>query len=217
MIDFYQVWHNGEFRDSIENDSSSVKYLELDKYEVPKLANGMDLQEYRLWLMPNSFFESSNPNIGFASARWSEKFPGSPSIEYLLHSFRAMAPTDRFFHSFITAQPHWIEHMNFFHRGMLQYILDGAQALGVTPEALNIQALPMCNSFICRKEVFFEIKDRMEFMFKFYEQKYQHNFQFADNGYGNRVLGCFYERVLMICAASVPELRYIQPLLYWNW
>ena len=214
MIDFYQVWHNDDYRDKI---GPSVKYLKLEDYKVPQPSGNMDMQEYRIWLMPNSVFQSDAKYIGFASARWSEKFKTTPSIEYILHSFRATPPNDRIFHSFITAQPHWIEHMAFFHRGMLPYILDGAQALGLGPENLNHPALPMCNSFICSKDVFFEIKQRMEFLFNFYEQRYQHKFEFFDNGYGDRVLGCFYERVLMIAAASVPNVRYIQPIMYWQW
>lgn len=217
MIDFYQVWHNGDYKEEVAKNPS-VKYLELDKTPVPATSSGMDLQEYRIWLMPDEMFQSDNPYIGFASARWAEKFPQAASVEYILHSFRATAPRDtRMWHSFITAQPHWIEHMNHFHRGMLQYILDGAQALGCTPEMLNLQALPMCNSFICRKDVFFEVKNRMKFMFDFYEQKYKHQFQFADNGYGSRVMGCFYERVLMICTASTPGVSFYNPVLYWQW
>lgn len=214
MIDFYQVWHNDEWKDKI---APSAKYLKLEDWQFPKLSNGLDVQEYRMWQIPNDYFDSNNQIIGFASARWHDKFPDAPGIQWLLHSIRSMPPKDRFMHSFVAAQPHWIEHMNFFHRGMLQYILEGAGALGVTPEQLNNPYLPMCNSFACRKDVFFELKDKMNFLFNYYEQKYQNNFQMADNGYGSRVLGCFYERVLMVCTASLKDVRFGQPMIYWNW
>ena len=214
MIDFYQVWHNADY---IDKKAPSAKYLNLSEFKYPELKCGLDIQEYKVYQIPNEYFNSDNEYIGFASSRWSEKFPSAPTIEYLLTSFKSCPPKDRFWHSLITAQPHWIEHMTHFHKGLLSYILEGAGVLGITPHQLNNQALPMCNSFICRKDLFFEAKAKMNHMFDFYEQNFEHKFDFADNGYAERVLGCFYERVLMIVLASCNNVRFINPIMYWEW
>jgi hypothetical protein len=214
MIDFYQVWHNEDFRNKI---SPSAKYLKLEEFNAPRPANGMEIQEYRIYQIEDSFYESSNNFIGFASARWADKFPNAPSIEYILSAFKAQPPKDRMLHAFITAQPHWIEHMNYYHRGMMGYLLEGFHEIGLNISGLNLNALPMCNSYICRKDVFYEIKYKFNYLYNFYENKYGHNFNMNDNGYGNRVLGCFYERVIMGCAASCANVNYQQPLIYWQW
>lgn len=213
-IDFYQVWTDDSL---LANKAPSAKYLKLNDVDVPLTSSGMDIQEYRIWLWPDEKFQSDSDYIGFASARWQEKFPNTPTIEYILHNVRALSPKGRWMHSLITAQPHWIEHMAHYHRGMLNYILDGASQLGVTPSQLNNQALCMCNSFMCRKDIFWELKEKMKFMYDFYEQKYGHKFEMVDNGYGDRILGCFYERVLMICAASCSNVEFLQPMMNWVW
>jgi hypothetical protein len=214
MLDFYQVWHNDDFRGKIE---PHAKYLKLEDHKVPLLSNGMDIQEYRIYQIDDSFFESSNNFIGFASARWNEKFPNAPTVSSLTNTFNTNASNNKYMQAFISAGPHWIEHMSYYHRGMLQYLLDGYNEIGLTPSQLNINALPMCNSYICRKDIFYEVKAKVSYLFNFYEKKYQHNFALYDNGYGNRVLGCFYERVVMGCVASCANVQYQTPALYYNW
>lgn len=215
MIDFYQVWHNDELKNKI---APSAKYLQLDQFsDYRKTGSGLDIQEYKIYQIPDEFFESDNQYIGFTSARWSDKFPNVPTVEYILNGFKASPLQGKFLFTFITAQPHWIEHMNYFHRGMLQYVLDGLDKLNLKVGALNNPALPMCNSYICRKETFFEIKQKFNFLFDYYEQTYQHKFNMADNGYGERILGCFYERIIMGVCASLNQTGFTQPMMAWQW
>ena len=102
MIDFYQVWHNGDYRNKI---TSGAKYLELNEHPLKLTTNGMDIQEYKLYFIDDAYFESDNRYVGFASARWSEKFPNSPNIDYILNGFKLSNPNDRSIQALISAQP----------------------------------------------------------------------------------------------------------------
>jgi hypothetical protein len=216
-VEFYQVWHNHDLENRGDLISPFAKYLAIEDFEYPVTKKGWDIQEYRIWQLPDEMFQGPSEFIGFASARWSEKFPGSPNVNWILNNHLAVPPSGRTFQTFITAQHHWLEHTAHFHVGLMKYIMEAATLLNLNGNALNIPSLPMCNSFITRKDVFFEIKQRMNFLFNHFEQQYGHEFDFCDNGYGDRVLGCFYERMLMLSTASIPELGYTQPLMAWQW
>lgn len=108
--------------------------------------------------------------IGFASARWDEKFPSVLNLASLKHlplrPDMVWCP--------MKATPGWIAHSCQWHPGMERLFSELGELTGQSVEDMNLRSTVWCNSFICHKNIF---KDLARFVRR-YVQIFYHRYGF---------------------------------------
>ena len=212
-------------------DRDYIAPANLNRLGLSEELAGNELAENR-FLLTEKLREGSSDLVGFASARWDERFPKWPGLADLQPAFDQLpAENTAYFgpQTIVASGPQlarWIRAQDSVHPGMADLIVELLNATGRNNlDDTALRPITMGNNFVLPRELSNEFLDYWHAAFEFLHGKYGFDLPFSyrcpmcglvdDEGVGRwsraRHAGFFYERVSAMFFATNPELRAFKP------
>jgi hypothetical protein len=225
------VSHDDALLDSLPAGEWLAK-SNLNRLGLPDELAGNELAENR-FLLTDKLVEGDADFVGFASARWDERFPEWPGLADIKDAIDLLPRDGRTYfgpQTIVASGPQvaaWAKAQDAVHPGMAPLSTELLDAMGRNNLSdTRLRPITMGNNFVLPRPVAEEFLAYWQAAFTYLHEKYGFDLPFGyrcpkcglvdDAGVGrwsrSRHAGFFYERVSALFFATSPELRAVKPV-----